>query len=71
MKIIGMKKFFSKINRLVVTTVALFVIYSCASGGSTQEAILIPDQTATVEVDRRIVFSEFKNNMVLTSQAIV
>ena len=56
-----MKKIFSKINRLVVTTVALFVIYSCASGGSTQEAILIPGQTATVEVDRRIVFSEFKN----------
>ena len=59
-----MKKNFSKINRLVVTTVALFVIYSCASGGSTHEAILVLDQTASVEVDRRIVFSEFKNNMV-------
>ena len=60
MKIIGMKKFFSKINRLVLTTVALLVIYSCASGGSTQEAILIPDQTATVQLIAGLFFLNSK-----------
>ena len=62
--VITLKEMSLKILQTLIISTFLFFVYSCASGGSSQTAIPVLDQTTLAPVDERIPFTKFKNSLV-------
>mgnify|MGYP001157401055 FL=1 len=62
--VITLQEISVKILKTLIISTFLFFVYSCASGGSSQTAIPVLDQTTLAPVDERIPFTKFKNSLV-------